>query len=150
MWPRLGQSNRPSLDLELGLADTRKLRWGELFLAGIVTMPSFQSQQGQGDKHWFPVPRHQLQVPAPSVQWWLPSSVCSRVIRRHALAVILVSQPLSISVHFLSLPLIQYPFNKLLFCLHKPNWFLETKTVLAEAWYKGSTLIRRMLINWSR
>lgn len=52
MWPRLGQSNIPSLDLELGLGHTRELRWGGLFLAVIETMSSFQGQQGQGDKQW--------------------------------------------------------------------------------------------------
>lgn len=52
MWPRLGQSNIPSLDLELGLSHTRELRWGGLFLAVIETMSSFQGQQGQGDKQW--------------------------------------------------------------------------------------------------
>lgn len=62
MWPRLGQSNIPSLDLELGLGHTRELRWGGLFLAVIETMSSFQGQQGQGDKQWDLVSSAQVSV----------------------------------------------------------------------------------------
>lgn len=54
---------------------------------------------------------------------------------------------LPVSVHSLSISLIQYLFIKFLFCLNQPNWFLATKNTLAEAWYKGCTSTRRMLIN---
>lgn len=111
MWPRLGQSNIPPLDLELKLGHTKEWRWGECFLEVMVTLSRFQGQQGQGDKS-------ETWLPGPSVGYtsWLllfsdGRSIHAQLIWRYDLAAALASQPPFVSVHFLNLSLIQYPFN---------------------------------------
>ena len=56
MWPRLGQSNIPPLDLELKLGHTKELRWGECFLEVTVTLSRFQGGWGTSSETWFPAP----------------------------------------------------------------------------------------------
>lgn len=109
MWPRLGQSNIPPLDLELKLGHTKELRWGECFLEVTVTLSRFQGGWGTSSETWFP---------APSVSYmsWLllfrdGRSIHPQLIWRYDLAAVLASQPPFVSVHFLNLSLIQYPFN---------------------------------------